>query len=50
MYDEYTKNPDITKLRMYYEMVEEALPGVKLYIDTTDGTTDKLLPLESFAK
>lgn len=50
MYDEYTKNPDITKLRMYYEMVEEALPGVKLYIDTTDGSTDKLLPLESFSK
>lgn len=50
MYDEYTKNPEITKLRMYYEMIEEALPGVKLFIDTTDGTTDKLLPLESFAQ
>ena len=50
MYDEYTKNPEITKLRMYYEMIEEALPGVQLFIDTTDGTTDKLLPLESFAQ
>ncbi|MGN1129252.1 MAG: FtsH protease activity modulator HflK [Candidatus Flemingiibacterium sp.] len=50
MYDEYRKNPDITKLRMYYEMIEEALPGVKLFIDTSDGSTEKLLPLENFAK
>lgn len=49
MYDEYTKNPEITKLRMYYEMIEEALPGVKLYIDTSNDGTAKLLPLESFA-
>ncbi len=49
MYDEYAKNPDITKLRMYYEMIEEALPGVKLYIDASNGTTEKLLPLENFA-
>ena len=31
-------------------MIEEALPGEKHFIDTTDGTTDKLLPLESFAQ
>lgn len=48
MYDEYTKNPDITKLRMYYEMIEEALPGVKLYIDASNGGVEKLLPLEGF--
>lgn len=48
MYDEYSKNPDITKLRMYYEMIEQTLPGVKLYIDVSDGGTEKLLPLESF--
>ena len=33
---------------MYYEMIEQALPGVKLYIDTSDGATQKLLPLENF--
>ena len=33
---------------MYYEMISEILPGVKLYIDASDGTTQKLLPLESF--
>ena len=49
MYDEYSKNPEITRIRMYYEMVEEALPGVTLYIDASDGSTQKLLPLEDFA-
>ncbi len=49
MYDEYSKNPEITRIRMYYEMIEEALPGVKLYVDVSDGSTDKLLPLEDFA-
>ncbi|MBE6606107.1 MAG: FtsH protease activity modulator HflK [Ruminococcaceae bacterium] len=48
MYEEYAKNPDITRTRMYYEMITEALPGVKLYIDTSDGSTQKLLPLENF--
>lgn len=49
MYDEYVLNPDITKIRMYYEMIKEALPGVKLYIDTTDGqSTQMLLPLDNF--
>ena len=50
MYEEYAKNPDITKARMYYEAIQEILPGVKLYINTaTDGGDDvqMLLPLES---
>ena len=49
MYNEYNKNPQITKIRMYYEMIKEALPEVKLYIDASNGTTEKLLPLEDFA-
>jgi len=48
MYEEYSLNPDITKIRMYYETLTETLPGVKLFIDTTEGGTQKLLPLESF--
>ncbi len=48
MYKEYSLNPDITRVRMYYEMIQQTLPGVKLYIDTSSGTTEKLLPLESF--
>lgn len=46
MYEEYIKNPLITKQRIFYETMEEVLPGAKLIID--DGTTQKLLPLEAF--
>ena len=49
MYEEYFKNPEITKSRMYYEAIQEILPGVKLYINTSSGSDDvqMLLPLES---
>ena len=47
MYQEYAKNPEITKQRMFYETMEDVLPGVKLVIDS--GETQKVLPLESFA-
>lgn len=49
MYEQYSRNPEITKVRMYYEALTEALPGVKLYINTAqDGGAEMLLPLESF--
>ncbi len=50
MYSQYALNPGMTKIRMYYEALKEALPGVKLYINVTEdgGSTDLLLPLESF--
>ena len=48
MYEEYTLNPEITRSRMYYEAISEILPGVKLYINTCDGSNvEMLLPLES---
>ena len=49
MYEEYAKNPQITKSRMYYEAIQEILPGVKLYINTSTKGDDvqMLLPLES---
>lgn len=46
MYAEYIKNPLITKQRIFYETMEEVLPGAKLIID--DGGTQKILPLDSF--
>ena len=50
MYSQYAQNPDVTRVRMYYEALTEALPGVKLYINTAEsGSTEMLLPLESFA-
>ncbi len=49
MYEEYARNPEITRSRMYYEAIQEILPGVKVYIDTTGaGNVDMMLPLESF--
>ena len=48
MYTEYALNPEITRARMYYEAISEVLPGVKVYINTGDGSSvDMLLPLES---
>ena len=51
MYEQYKLNPEITRSRMYYEAIEEVLPGVKLYINTTgaDGV-EMVLPLESFVE
>lgn len=48
MYEEYSRNPDITRSRMYYETISEVLPGVKIFIDTGDGGIEKILPLEQF--
>ena len=49
MYEEYEKNPEITRSRMYYEAIQEILPDVKLYVNTSAGGEDvqMLLPLES---
>ena len=48
MYAEYALNPEITRSRMYYEAISQILPGVKLYINTGDGSNlQTLLPLES---
>lgn len=49
MYEEYVKNPVVTKKRMFYEAMEEVLPDLKLIIDSSDGSSvDKILPLDSF--
>ena len=48
MYDEYRKNPAMTRERMFYEAMEDILPGLKIVIDSGDGTTEKVLPLDSF--
>lgn len=46
MYEEYTKNPLITKQRMFYETMEDVLPGVKLIIDNGNGDLNKTLYLD----
>ena len=47
LYEEYIKFPLITKQRMYYETMEELLPDLKLIIDSSDGSVEKWLPLDS---
>ena len=37
MYEEYSKFPGITKQRMYYEAMEELLPGLKVIITDEHG-------------
>lgn len=48
MYSQYVNNPEITRSRMYYEMLTSLLPGVKVYINTSEGGVNMQLPLESF--
>lgn len=49
MYEEYIKNPVVTKKRMFYETMEDVLPDLKLIIDSSDGDgVKKILPLDSF--
>ena len=49
LYDEYVKYPTITKRRMFYETMEEVLPGLKVVIEGTGGDNiEKILPLDSF--
>ncbi|MBR5969070.1 MAG: FtsH protease activity modulator HflK [Lachnospiraceae bacterium] len=48
MYAEYAKYPLITRQRLFYEAIEEVLPGAKVII--TDGGTQTMLPLESFTE
>ena len=47
-YDEYVKFPEMTRQRMFYETMEEVLPGMKIVIESSDGDVQTLLPLDSF--
>jgi len=46
MYQEYKKNPLITKQRMFYEAMEDILPDLKVIIDNSKGGVEKILPIE----
>lgn len=47
MYQEYVKNPEVTKQRMFYESMEDILPRMKVIIDGS-GEVNTILPLDSF--
>ena len=42
MYEEYSKFPGITKQRMYYEAMEELLPGLKVILTDESGNSLKM--------
>lgn len=48
MYDEYIKNPTITRQRMFYETMEEILPELKVIIESPSGDVEMIYPVESF--
>lgn len=48
MYEEYIKNPEITKQRMFYEAMEEVLPDLKVIIESPNGDVQTIYPIESF--
>lgn len=49
MYEEYIKNPEITKERMFFEAMEEVLPDLKVIIESPTGDMQTFYPIESFA-
>lgn len=49
MYQEYIKNPAVTRQRMFYEAMEEVLPGLKIIIESPSGDMKTIYPVESFA-
>ena len=49
MYEEYIKNPEITRQRMFYEAMEDVLPGLKVIIESPNGDIQTFYPLEPFS-
>jgi hypothetical protein len=37
MYAEYANNKYITKLRIYFETMEEVLPGIRVYVQSPEN-------------
>ena len=48
LYAEYSKFPEITKQRLFYEMIAKVFPDMKIIILGSDESVEKVLPLDSF--
>ena len=50
MYEEYSRYPEITRQRLFYEKISDIFPGMKVVILGSDGTElTTVLPLDDFA-
>ena len=47
MYAEYVRNPEITRKRLFFETMEDILPGMEVIIEG-QGKVDMLYPVTSF--
>ena len=51
LYEEYSKYPEITRQRLFYETISDIFPGMKIVIMGSDGTeVQTVLPLDEFAQ
>lgn len=50
MYEEYSKYPSITKQRMYFETMEDVLPGLRVIITDESGGTMNLFNWDDVAQ
>lgn len=49
LFEEYSKYPDITRQRLFYEMIAKVFPDVKVYIMGDEGNNvSTMLPLDTF--
>ena len=48
MYAEYTRNRDVTRKRLYFETMEEVMPGLKVVIGGQENNVDVLYPVAPF--
>ena len=50
LYEEYSKYPEITRQRLFYETISDIFPGMKIIIMGDNGTeVQTVLPLDDFA-
>lgn len=50
LFEEYSKYPEITRQRLFYEMIVKVFPDVKIYIMGSDNTgVSTMLPLDDFS-
>ena len=50
MYEEYKKDPDTSKIRMYYEAMEELMPNLQIIVNGTDSEIKPIIVQQETTK